>query len=141
VSLPPFDVLGVVAASLFAARGRVDRLAIDARRGARAVGLPGRADLAAEQVVELIEGAVAAPLVEVPPDGALGREVDGQVASLASGAEDVEDDVAHVGRSGPTAGSGGREVRLDQGPLLVAEVAGVVVGSHPLPTSLGTLMG
>ena len=74
----------------------------------------------------------------------LGGKSTGRYAPLAAGAEDVEDgvdDVPHVGLAGPPAGSDGREVRLDQGPLLVGDVAGVVVRSHPPSTSLGTLMG
>src|SRR5262249_46515177 len=111
----------------------VDRLAVDARRGAGVVGLLRRADLRAEQVVDPVQGAVPAPLVEVPPDGALGGQVAGQVAPLAAGAEDVEDgmdDVPQVGRAGPAAGSGGREEWLDQGPLVVGDVTGVMVRSH-----------
>src|SRR5262249_56149755 len=82
--------------------------------------------------------------VEVPPEGALGREVLGEVAPVAAGAEDVEDgvdDVPHVGLAGPPAGSGGREVRRDQGPLLVSDGAGVVLSPHPLSPSLVTLGG
>ena len=77
--------------------------------------------------------------VEVAPDGALGGEVAGEVTPLAAGAEDVEDgvdDVPHVGLAGPPAGVDGRDVRLDQGPLPVGEVTGVVVRFHPLSTSL-----
>src|SRR6185503_7611176 len=83
------------------------------------------------------------PVVEVAPDGALGREVPGEVAPLAAAAEDVEDgidDVAHVGDSGPPSGWSGREMRPDQGPLCVGEVAGVVVCSHTTSTSLDPLM-
>ena len=60
----------------------------------------------------------------------LGGKSTGQVAPLASGAEDVEDgveDVPHVGLAGPPAAGFGREVGLDQGPLGVGEVAGVMV--------------
>jgi hypothetical protein len=39
------------------------------------VRLLGRADLAAEPVVDRVQRAVVPPLVEVPPDGALGWEV------------------------------------------------------------------
>src|SRR5512135_2595569 len=82
--------------------------------------------------MDCVQGAVVPPLVEVPPHGALGREVLGEVAPLAAGAEDVEDgvdDVPHVGLAGPSAGVDG-DVRLDQGPLRVRDVAGVVVRSH-----------
>ena len=106
---------------------------------------PAVRTLRAEQVVDGVEGAVVPPLVEVPPDGALGREVLGQVAPLAAGAQDVEDgidDVPQVGLAGPPAGVDG-DVRLDQRPLLVGHVAGVGLRSHPIlrarpPTPYGT---
>jgi hypothetical protein len=63
---------------------------------------------------------------------ALGREVLGEVAPLAVGAEDGEDgvdDVPRVGLAGPSAGVDG-DVRLDQGPLRVGDVAGVMMRSH-----------
>ena len=90
--------------------------------------------LRAEQVVDGVEGAVVPPLVEVAPDGALGREVLGEVAPLAAGPQDVEDgidDVAQVGLAGPPAGVDG-DVRLDQGPLRVGDVAGVGLCSHDI---------
>ena len=99
----------------------------------------------------VVEGAVVPPLVEVAPDGALGREVLGQVAPLAAGAQDVEDgidDVAQVGLAGPAAGVDG-DVRLDQGPLRVGHVAGILMcfssqrlmestpyGTGPSPTAV-----
>ena len=86
-----------------------------------------------------VQGPVASPLVEVAPDGALGREVDGQVAPLAAGAEDVEDgveDVPHVRLAGPPAAGFGGDVGLDQGPLGVGDVAGVMVCSHAITTSV-----
>ena len=101
------------------------------------VGLLGRADLAAEPVVDLVQGPVMPPLVEVPPDRALGREVVGEIAPLAAGAEEVEDgidDIPQVGRAGPTAAGFGRDVGLDQGPLGVGEVAGVMVPSDTFTT-------
>jgi hypothetical protein len=96
------------------------------------VGLPHRADFAAEQVVDLVQGAIEPPLVEVPPDGAPGREVDGEVPLLAAGAEDVQDgvdDVPRVGHAGSPAGVDW-DVQLDQGPLRVGDVAGVMVRSQ-----------
>ena len=86
-----------------------------------------------------VQRPVAAPLVEVPPDGALGREVAGQVAPLAAGAEEIEngvEDVVQVGRAGPTAAGFGRDVGLDQGLLDVGEVAGVMVHSHSTTTTV-----
>src|SRR3954451_18200163 len=139
MTLPAVHVLMIVAAPLLAAGGRVDRLAVDARGGAGVIRLLRGADLLAERVVDRVQDAVAPPAVEVAPDGALGGEVAGEVTPLATGAEDVEDgveDVAHVSLTGPPAGLDGRDVRLDQGPLRVGEVTGVVVRFHPLSTSL-----
>src|SRR5208337_683632 len=123
--------------------GRVDRLTVDARRRSGVVGLLHRADLAAKEVVELLQGPVSSPLVEVTPDGALGWEVHGQIAPLAAGAEDVKDgveDVPYVGLAGPSAGVDRRDVRLDQGPLCVGDVAGIMVRSHTISTSLEPLL-
>src|SRR5262249_47947105 len=117
VPLPAVDILEVVAAPLLAPGGRVDGLAVDAGGGPGVVGLLGGADLAAELVVDRVQRAVAPPCVEVPPDGALGREVLGQVAPLAAGAGDVEDgvdDVPHVGLAWPTAAGLGRDAGRDQ---------------------------
>jgi hypothetical protein len=129
VALPAVDVLGVVATPLFAAGGGVDRLAVDARGGAGMVGLLRRADFTAERVVDRVQRAVVPPLIEVSPDGALGREILGEVAPLAAGAKDVEDgvnDVPRVSLAGSASGVN-RDMRLDQAPLLVGDVAGVVV--------------
>src|SRR6516165_4756874 len=139
MALPPVHVLGVVPTPLFAAAGGINRLAVHAGAGARVVRLLGRADLAAEQVVDLVQRPILTPLVEVAPDGALGREVLGEVTPLAAGAEDVEDgvgDIPQVGLSGSAAGADRREVALDQGPLRVSDVAGIMVCSHPISTSL-----
>ncbi len=90
-----------------------------------------------------VQGTVPAPPVEVPQNGAPGRQVDRQVSPLAAGAEDVEDGiyyVPHVRLSGPSPGRGGREVRLDQGPLHVGDVAGVVVRPHTPSTPLDAPM-
>jgi hypothetical protein len=96
------------------------------------VGLLRRADLAAEQVVDSVQGAVVLPLVELPPDGALGREVLGEIPPLTARAKDGEDgvdDIPPVGRAGTSAGVNG-DVGLDQGPLRVGDVAGVMLRSH-----------
>jgi hypothetical protein len=134
MALPPIDILGVVAAERFAAGAGIDRLAVDAGRVARAPGLVLLADLRAQGVMDLLQGAVLAPLLEVAPDGALGREVHGQEAPLAAGPQDVKDgvqDIAHRGLAGPASGIHGDQ-RLDQRPLRVAEVAGIFLGSHTL---------
>ena len=94
------------------------------------VRLLGGVDLASMQIAGRVQDAVVAPLVEVAPGGAPGREIDRQVAPLASGAGDVEDgieDVPRVGRAGPSAAGLGGEVGFDHGPLGVGEVTGIVV--------------
>src|SRR5439155_14948169 len=107
------------------------------------VGPLGRSDPLAEEVVDLVEGAVLPPPVEVPPDGALGGQIAGQVTPLAAGAEDVEDgveDVPHVGLARPPAAGLGREMRLDPFPLGIGDVARVMVRSHPISTMLSPRM-
>src|SRR5206468_4332739 len=60
------------------------------------VRLLGGAGLGPEPVVDEVQGAVVPPLVVVPPDGALGREVLGRVPPLAPGPEQVQDGVHDV---------------------------------------------
>ena len=138
MAFPAVDVLGVVATPLLAAAGRVDRLAVNAGRGTGVVRLLHRPHLAAEDVVDPVQGPIPPPLVEVAPDGALGREVDGQVAPLAAGANEIEDgiqDIPQVGLAGPPTAGLGRDVWLDQGPVGISEVTGVRVRSHTTTTS------
>ena len=55
---------------------------------------------------------------------------------MAAGAEDEEDGVHAdaIGGAGPSAAGLGGEMGLDQGPLGVGEVTGIVVRSHtPTP--------
>src|SRR5207248_8994808 len=85
-----------------------------------------------EQVVNSVQGAVVSPFIEVPPDRALGREVLGEITPLTACAKDVEDgvdNIPQVGRAGSSAGVNG-DVGLDQGPLLVGDIAGVRLRSH-----------
>ena len=103
------------------------------------VGLLRGPDLAALRVVDPVQRPVPAPAVEVAPDGAPGREVRRQIAPLAAGAEDVQngvEDVPLVGLAGPAATGFGRDVGLDEGPLGVGEVAGVMVHSHAITTPI-----
>lgn len=82
--------------------------------------------------MDVFQGAVVPPLVEIPPDGALGREVLGQVSPLAPSPEEVQDgihDIPKVRRPRPPARVY-RQERLDQCPLGVREVTRVVMGSH-----------
>src|SRR3954447_25708640 len=73
VAFAAIDVLGVVPAPLLAAGGGVHRLAVHAGRSPRRVRFLLGADLLAEQVVDGIQGTIVPPLVEVAPDGTLGR--------------------------------------------------------------------
>ena len=96
------------------------------------VGLLHRADLSAETVVDPVQRPISTPLVEVAPDGALGREVLGQVTPLAAGAQDIEhgiDDVAQVGLAWPATGIDG-DKGLDQSPLGIGNIAGIGLRSH-----------
>ena len=125
-------ILGIIPAPLLAATGGVHGLTIDTGGGAGRIRFLGSANLAAEGVVDVVEGAIMPPLVEVPPGGTLGWEMLEQVTSLATGSQDVQDDIddiAEVGRAWRPAGVN-REVRLDQRPLRVGDVAGVGLGSH-----------
>ena len=79
-----------------------------------------------------VQGSIVPPLVKVPPGRRPGWEVCGEVSPLAAGAKEVEDgidDIAEVGRAGPTTRGDG-DVRLDESPLFVGNVAGARLGSH-----------
>src|SRR4051794_18377700 len=118
-------------------RRRHTVLAVDAGGGAGMIGLLGGAHLPTQGIMEPVQGPVPSPAIEVPPDGAPGREVDGQVAPLATGPEDVEDgveDVAHRGLAGPSEVGLGGQVGLDQCPLVIGEIARVMVHSHAITT-------
>src|SRR4051794_36377168 len=75
---PPRDP-PVVAATLLAARGGIDQLAVHAGRGPWLVGLLLGAAPGAEPVVNEVQSAVVPPLVKVTPHRAAWREVFGQV--------------------------------------------------------------
>ena len=142
MAFPAIDILGVVPTALFAAAGRVDGLTIDAGGGARRIGLLLGADGFAKPIVEDVERTVVPPLVEVPPDRALGGKVFGQVSPLAPGPQNVEnriDDIPQIRGAGSPAGVDGN-VRFDQRPLRVGDITRVRLCSHkPLyvpPTDL-----
>jgi hypothetical protein len=91
VPLAALDLLRRLIAACLAALLRRDRLAVDAARRGRtppALLLP---DLLAPGVVDLLQGVVVAPPVEVSPDGALGQE-----PSMAAGAGQGKDRVEDV---------------------------------------------
>ena len=79
-------ILGVVTATLLAARGRIDRLTIDTGRRARLVRLLRGAYFLTQRIVYFVEGAVVAPFIEVLPDRAFGRKIFGQIPPLTTGA-------------------------------------------------------
>jgi hypothetical protein len=71
-----------------------------------------------------------------------GREVLGQVAPLAAGPQLVEDgvpDIPHV-RLAEAATRVDRDGLLDEFPLLVGHVAGILKGSHPNDLRKSTLV-
>src|SRR5512135_2734232 len=107
---------------------RLDGLAVDAA-GARLGFLPGRLpDPAAQGVMDLLPQSVAAPAMEVVADRPLGWEVMGQGGPGAARAQNVEDGVENLAEVGlpwcPRLHRGWQQ-RLQDGPLLVAEVAGI----------------
>jgi hypothetical protein len=63
-----------------------------------------------EPVVDPVQRPIVTPLVEVEPDGAPGWEVEGQVAPLAAGAEEIQDGVEYVAQVG-LAGHGSQRAR------------------------------
>jgi hypothetical protein len=83
--------------------------------------------------MDATEHAVAAPFPEVVVDRGVRREILRQLPPLAAGAIDVANGVenlAHVGRAAASACARRREHRLDDGPLLVAEVAGIATAAR-----------
>ena len=97
--------------------------------------------------MDVIEHAVAAPFPEVVVNCGVRRKILRQLPPLAAGAIDVADGVenlAHVGRAAASARTRRREHRLDDRPLLVAQIAwiasaarlvllAVIVGPHGSP--------
>ncbi len=81
----------------------------------------------AKPVVDGLERAVVAPLVEVPPDGTLGWEVFGQITSLTTrlgNRKDGIDNITQIGRAWPSAEID-RQMRLGQSPLPIGHVTRV----------------
>ena len=132
MAFPTVHILGVVASPLLPARGRVDRLAIYAGCGPWRVGFLLSPYLATQRVMDSVQGSIVPPLVKVPPGRRPGWEVCGEVSPLAAGTEDVKDgidDIAEAGRARPPSRGDG-DVRLDESPLFVGDVAGARLGSH-----------
>jgi hypothetical protein len=97
--------------------------------------------------MDAIKHAVAAPFPEVVVNRGVRRKILRQLPPLAAGAIDVANGVenlAHVGRAAASARTRRGEHRLDDRPLLVADVAriataarlvrlAVIVGPHGSP--------
>jgi hypothetical protein len=102
------------------------------RRRCGGVRLLGGVDLASMQIAGRVQDAVVAPLVEVAPDGAPGREIPGLIPPLAARTEDGEDgidDVTRVGLARSPAGVNGG-MRWDQSSPHVGDVAGIMVRAN-----------
>jgi hypothetical protein len=83
--------------------------------------------------VDATEHAVAAPFPEVVVDRGVRRKVLRQLPPLAAGAIDVANGVenlAHVGGATASTWTRRREHRLDDGPLLVADVAWIATAAR-----------
>ena len=123
--------MGVVAALLAAFAG-LHRLAVDATGAGRGGAAGLLADLLPQRFMNVFQGAVVTPLIEVAPYRTLGWEVLRQIAPLTSRLEKVEDRVQHVthGSRARSATGKDRDKGLDQGPLFVREVGGIT-SLHP----------
>src|SRR5262249_40632016 len=111
----------------------LDRLAVDA--GDAGIGVAARrpAHPPPQGGEEPIPGTILLPGLEVVVDGLPGREVIGQGpprTALAGEVEDGIDHLAHVGFARPAAGSGRRNPRLQDGPLLVRQIRRVAFAVH-----------
>ena len=84
--------------------------------------------------MEFLEGAVVPPLIEVAPDGALGRKILGEEAPLATRAQDVENGIHNVTHRGfaRTAARVHGDEWLNERPLRVGQVARVMLDLHTL---------
>jgi hypothetical protein len=97
--------------------------------------------------MDAIKHTVAAPFPKVAVYRCVRRKVLRQLSPLTAGAIDIANGVenlAHVGRPATTAGSRRRQHRLDDRPLLVADIARIapaarlvrlamIVGPHDSP--------
>ncbi len=121
VPLAAVDLLAVVEAVRPADRRGLDGLAIGSGGTGAGVAASLAADLLTQGFVDPFPGAVPTPTAIPGMNGAPGREVLGQQAPLAAGADQVEDaieDLAQVGRRSAHPLGFGQE-GLDQGPLLI----------------------
>lgn len=119
LQITPVDPLaGVIAARVGAdGVGALDRLGVDDPARGHRVAAGG----VAQRVVDAVDGAVVAPVCEVPVDGLPGRQVVGQQPPGAADAVDLQDRALF----GATAGGRWGQQRSEQCPLLSAHVGGV----------------
>jgi hypothetical protein len=121
------NILGIVSTALFASRRRIDRLAIDAGRCAGMVRFLHGSHPGAEFIVNGVESSIVSPFVEVTPHSASWRKVAGQHTPLATGPQKVQDRIHNISKvrlTWPPARMI-RQIRLDQSPLSVRNVAGI----------------
>src|SRR3989442_15067980 len=81
---------------------------------------------------------IVAPRTEVGPDRRPRWKVMRQGTPLTPGAVPIKDRieyVAHIGAARTPAGLGGRDQRLQDGPFLLGQIAGIALRSlsHPFP--------
>src|SRR6266511_2686291 len=112
--------------------GGADRLGVDDRRAGLRLAAGVHADLVAEGVVDVVQGAVGGPAGKEPVDGAPGWEVGWQRPPHTAVVDLVADGVDHFPAGvgfWPAAGGVGagrwRQQRLQQRPLGVGGVGGV----------------
>ena len=77
-------------------------------------------------MMDPVERAVPVPQAQVVVHGAARRQVLGQIAPLAAGAQDVHHPVDHLAQVDPPLAAtrlAGRKERLDQRPFLVGQIA------------------
>src|SRR5215207_7668304 len=127
------NLLAAVRATLLAALGRLDRLAVDGGNVGRR-RTPGlSADLLPQGVEQTLPGAIAGPPLEVVVDGLPRREVVRQRppgSALACMVEQGIDDFAQVGLARLPTPVSTRKQGLEQGPLLVRQVTRIPFAFH-----------
>src|SRR5215217_8620205 len=138
MALSAFDLLSCVVAAFFSTyAGRFDRLGVHYRCAGLRVSLEANSHSFAQGGMHPLPGSVQAPGAKVVVDGFPGREVVGQQPPGAAAANDVEDGVedltgaVHLGTPGSV---GERQMRFEEGPLFVREVALVCFSHARYPT-------
>jgi hypothetical protein len=135
VALAALDLLAGIEPARAAGFGGLDRLAVDdpGRRARLAAG--GLARCHQQLMIDTPPGAVIAPSVEEPLHRGIGRELLGQQAPLATRGQQVEhgvDRLAQIGLARPPQEPWRRQVRLDQHPLVIGQIACVAQSRAPI---------